>query len=53
MGRNGLQQRPGQCRHVRRRSQPDFTWSLIDKGSTHSTTVNGAEDPTAPYVPVR
>ncbi|MEV6168679.1 FHA domain-containing protein [Streptomyces sp. NPDC051954] len=32
--------------------QPDFTWSLIDKGSTNGTTVNGAEDPVAPYVPV-
>jgi len=32
--------------------QPDSTWSLIDKGSTNGTTVNGAEDPVAPYVPV-
>ena len=32
--------------------QPDFTWSLIDKGSTNGTTVNGAEDPISPYVPV-
>ncbi|MFD3376719.1 MULTISPECIES: FHA domain-containing protein [unclassified Streptomyces] len=32
--------------------QPDSTWSLIDKGSTNGTTVNGAEDPIAPFVPV-
>ncbi|MFD4508163.1 FHA domain-containing protein [Streptomyces sp. NPDC058457] len=32
--------------------QPDSTWSLIDKGSTNGTTVNGAEDPIAPYKPV-
>nr|WSY50557.1 FHA domain-containing protein [Streptomyces sp. NBC_00886] len=32
--------------------QPDSTWSLIDKGSTNGTTVNGAEAPIAPYVPV-
>ncbi|MFD4556315.1 FHA domain-containing protein [Streptomyces sp. NPDC058469] len=32
--------------------QPDSKWSLIDKGSTNGTTVNGAEDPIAPHVPV-
>ncbi|WP_406463237.1 FHA domain-containing protein [Streptomyces sp. NBC_01622] len=32
--------------------QPGSTWSLIDNGSTNGTTVNGAEDPIAPYVPV-
>ncbi|WP_262057273.1 FHA domain-containing protein [Streptomyces sp. STR69] len=32
--------------------QPDFTWSLIDKGSTNGTTMNGAEDSVPPYVPV-
>lgn len=32
--------------------QADSTWSLIDKGSTNGTTVNGAEDPIDPYVPV-
>ncbi len=32
--------------------QPDSTWSLIDKGSTNGTTVNGTEDPIAPYKPV-
>ncbi|MCX4904368.1 FHA domain-containing protein [Streptomyces sp. NBC_00878] len=33
--------------------QPDSTWSLIDKGSTNGTTVNGTEDPITPYVPVQ
>ncbi|WP_405930620.1 FHA domain-containing protein [Streptomyces sp. NBC_00827] len=32
--------------------QSDSTWSLIDKGSTNGTTVNGAEDSIDPYVPV-
>ncbi|WTY77678.1 FHA domain-containing protein [Streptomyces phaeochromogenes] len=32
--------------------QPDSTWSLIDKGSTNGTTVNGAADPITPYVPL-
>ena len=32
--------------------QPDSSWSLIDKGSTNGTTVNGAEDSVPPYVPV-
>lgn len=32
--------------------QPDSTWSLIDQDSTNGTTVNGAEDPIDPFVPV-
>ncbi|WP_329320530.1 FHA domain-containing protein [Streptomyces sp. NBC_01262] len=32
--------------------QSDSTWSLIDKESTNGTTVNGAEDPLEPYLPV-
>ena len=32
--------------------QPDFTWSLVDKGSTNGTTVNDADDSVPPYVPV-
>ncbi|MFD3582860.1 FHA domain-containing protein [Streptomyces sp. NPDC058683] len=32
--------------------QPDSTWSLIDKGSTNGTTVNGTEDPIVPYRPL-
>lgn len=32
--------------------QTDSTWSLIDKDSTNGTTVNGAEDPIDPYLPV-
>ena len=32
--------------------QLDSTWFLIDKGSTNGTTLNGAEDPVAAYVPV-
>lgn len=33
--------------------RPDSTWSLIDQNSTNGTTVNGAEDPIDPFVPVQ
>lgn len=32
--------------------QPDGTWSVVDQDSTNGTTLNGAEDPLDPYVPV-
>ncbi|MEV6653569.1 FHA domain-containing protein [Streptomyces sp. NPDC051219] len=32
--------------------QPDGTWAVVDQNSTNGTTVNGAEDPIQPYVPV-
>ncbi|WP_326808536.1 FHA domain-containing protein [Streptomyces sp. NBC_01775] len=32
--------------------QPDGTWSVVDQDSTNGTTINGAEDPIQPYVPV-
>ncbi|MER6994931.1 FHA domain-containing protein [Streptomyces sp. NPDC000410] len=32
--------------------QPDGTWSVVDQNSTNGTTVNGAEDPIQPYVPI-
>lgn len=32
--------------------QPDGTWSVVDQNSTNGTTLNGAEDPIQPYVPV-
>ncbi|MEU5168543.1 FHA domain-containing protein [Streptomyces mutomycini] len=32
--------------------QPDGTWAVVDQNSTNGTTLNGAEDPIQPYVPV-
>lgn len=32
--------------------QPDGSWAVIDQNSTNGTTLNGAEDPIQPYVPV-
>ncbi|MFD5099784.1 FHA domain-containing protein [Streptomyces albidochromogenes] len=32
--------------------QPDGSWAVVDQNSTNGTTVNGAEDPIQPYVPV-
>ncbi|MDT0342804.1 FHA domain-containing protein [Streptomyces litchfieldiae] len=32
--------------------QPDGTWAVVDQDSTNGTTVNGAEDPIQPFVPV-
>ncbi|WP_420715712.1 FHA domain-containing protein [Streptomyces sp. SBT349] len=32
--------------------QPDGSWAVVDQDSTNGTTVNGAEDPIQPYVPV-
>ncbi|WP_328538710.1 FHA domain-containing protein [Streptomyces sp. NBC_00344] len=33
--------------------QPDGSWAVVDQNSTNGTTVNGAEDPIQPYVPVQ
>ncbi|MER7815905.1 FHA domain-containing protein [Streptomyces sp. NPDC096153] len=32
--------------------QPDGSWAVVDQNSTNGTTVNGAEEPIQPYVPV-
>ncbi|MGW1978417.1 FHA domain-containing protein [Streptomyces sp. NPDC001889] len=32
--------------------QPDSTWAVVDQNSTNGTTINGAEEPIQPYVPV-
>ncbi len=32
--------------------QPDGTWAVVDQNSTNGTTVNGAEEPITPFVPV-
>ncbi|MFJ8883889.1 FHA domain-containing protein [Streptomyces sp. NPDC102402] len=32
--------------------QPDGSWAVVDQNSTNGTTLNGAEDPIQPYVPV-
>ena len=32
--------------------QPDGTWSVMDQDSTNGTTLNGAEEPIEPFVPV-
>ncbi|QNP63345.1 FHA domain-containing protein [Streptomyces genisteinicus] len=32
--------------------QPDGSWAVVDKNSTNGTTLNGAEDPIQPYVPI-
>ncbi|MFG2589273.1 FHA domain-containing protein [Streptomyces sp. NPDC048438] len=32
--------------------QPDGTWAVVDQNSTNGTTLNGAEEPIQPYVPV-
>lgn len=32
--------------------QPDGSWAVVDQNSTNGTTVNGAEDPIQPYVPI-
>ncbi|MDT0269210.1 FHA domain-containing protein [Streptomyces sp. DSM 44915] len=32
--------------------QPDGGWAVVDQDSTNGTTVNGAEDPIQPFVPV-
>ncbi|MER6101960.1 FHA domain-containing protein [Streptomyces sp. NPDC001832] len=32
--------------------QPDGSWAVVDQNSTNGTTLNGAEDPIRPYVPV-
>ncbi|MEG3628697.1 FHA domain-containing protein [Streptomyces poriticola] len=32
--------------------QPDGSWAVVDQNSTNGTTVNGAEEPIQPFVPV-
>ncbi|MFJ5227481.1 FHA domain-containing protein [Streptomyces sp. NPDC088400] len=32
--------------------QPDGSWAVVDQNSTNGTTLNGAEDPIKPYIPV-
>ena len=32
--------------------QPDSSWAVVDQNSTNGTTLNGAEEPIQPYVPV-
>jgi FHA domain-containing protein len=32
--------------------QPDGSWAVVDQDSTNGTTVNGADDPVQPFVPV-
>ncbi|MFF8911929.1 FHA domain-containing protein [Streptomyces sp. NPDC015032] len=32
--------------------QPDGGWAVVDQNSTNGTTLNGAEDPIQPYVPI-
>ncbi|MBM7053035.1 FHA domain-containing protein [Streptomyces durocortorensis] len=32
--------------------QPDGGWAVVDQNSTNGTTLNGAEEPIQPYVPV-
>ncbi|GAA2389637.1 hypothetical protein GCM10010420_11720 [Streptomyces glaucosporus] len=32
--------------------QPDGSWAVVDQDSTNGTTINGAEDPIQPFVPV-
>ncbi|MEE1928351.1 FHA domain-containing protein [Streptomyces sp. TRM 70351] len=32
--------------------QPDGAWAVVDQDSTNGTTLNGAEDPIQPFVPV-
>ncbi|MFD9224127.1 FHA domain-containing protein [Streptomyces sp. NPDC060064] len=32
--------------------QPDGSWAVVDQNSTNGTTLNGAEDPLQPYVPI-
>jgi hypothetical protein len=32
--------------------QPDGSWAVVDQNSTNGTTINGAEDPIQPYIPV-
>jgi len=32
--------------------QPDGSWSVVDQDSTNGTTINGAEEPIQPFVPV-
>ncbi|MFG2328691.1 FHA domain-containing protein [Streptomyces sp. NPDC048604] len=33
-------------------AQPDGTWAVVDQNSTNGTTINGAEEPIQPYVPI-
>ncbi|MEV0278369.1 FHA domain-containing protein [Streptomyces sp. NPDC050610] len=33
--------------------QSNGSWAVVDQGSTNGTTLNGAEDPIKPYVPVQ
>ncbi|MFE5616807.1 FHA domain-containing protein [Streptomyces sp. NPDC056463] len=33
--------------------QPDGSWAVVDQNSTNGTTINGAEEPIQPYVPVQ
>lgn len=33
--------------------QPDGSWSVVDQNSTNGTTINGAEEPIQPFVPVQ
>ncbi|MEU1454846.1 FHA domain-containing protein [Streptomyces avermitilis] len=32
--------------------QPDGSWAVVDQNSTNGTTVNGAEEPIQPFVPI-
>ncbi|MBU7598966.1 FHA domain-containing protein [Streptomyces sp. P38-E01] len=32
--------------------QPDGSWAVVDQDSTNGTTLNGAEDPIQPFIPV-
>ncbi|MDT9690293.1 FHA domain-containing protein [Streptomyces sp. P9(2023)] len=33
--------------------QPDGSWAVVDQNSTNGTTINGAEEPIQPYVPIQ
>jgi pSer/pThr/pTyr-binding forkhead associated (FHA) protein len=33
-------------------AQPDGSWSVVDQNSTNGTTINGAENPIQPFVPL-
>jgi hypothetical protein len=32
--------------------QPDGSWSVVDQDSTNGTTINSADEPIQPFVPV-
>ena len=50
--RDGVEDHGVSHRHARLVRGPDGSYAVVDEGSTNGTTVNGADDPIEPGIPV-